>query len=219
MTYLAPKYGSPERAPQRAPQRTPRQPTASRTSLRTADGCLSRSGQQASPRPPRLRARLSASQCGQAIPDRVCTLFTCAGRSSALRCVPPVSAAAPCERLVPLRCCPPPASLCKNRLGGVLFSCIWFARLSLRLSCTSGGLLAGSLAILQFCPCFVDEPPRILYYIISPTEIRSLRSLISDRSLTHHDCTEPHRTVCQSHQSRRQQRHHHTHRVLLLPHE
>lgn len=87
-------------------------------------------GTTSEPPGPRLRARLSASQCGQAIPDRVCTLFTCAGRSSALRCVPPVSAAAPCERLVPLRCCPPPASLCKNRLGGVLFSCIWFARLS-----------------------------------------------------------------------------------------
>lgn len=30
-----------------------------------------------------------------------------------------------CAVLVALRCCPPPASLCKNRLGGVLFSCIW----------------------------------------------------------------------------------------------
>lgn len=163
MTYLAPKYGSPERAPQRAARRTPRQPTAS-TSLRTADGCLSRSGQQASPRPPRLRARLSASQCGQAIPDRVCTLFTCAGRSSALRCVPPVSAVGvsflsgvaprplPSAKIDSVVCCS-----AASGLQGYL-SC---------MSCISGGLLVWwscYIAVLSLLRRR-DTPYRTLYHL------------------------------------------------------
>ena len=47
-----------------------------------------------------------------------------------------------CAVLVPLRCCPPPASLCKNRLGGVLFSCI----------CSQGASYLSCMSCISVCP-------------------------------------------------------------------
>ena len=72
--------------------------------------------------------------------------------------------------LVPLRCCPPPASLCKNRLGGVLFSCIWSRVLVISLSVLY--FLSGGLLVWWSCYIAVlsllrrrDTPYPILYHL------------------------------------------------------